>query len=205
MAQASTPAPAEPQQTSATTAIGRLRRVPPAELWGTEPARVVTWLQSNLEYVGEVIGLPLVPAASPEVPGSTNALLAAERNGDPVLVVVELGASSDERFGVLLRQMVASTAKTAIWVSGEPKPDHVASVSWLNRAVDGRFYVVRLEAVQIGDSAAAPVFTCTLRPPRASDAIDAPPRSAGEAPDGQPGRRAEDWSETLEAAAEPGA
>jgi hypothetical protein len=184
--------------------IGRLTRLPAVELWGGDPEPVVAWLAVNVGYLAEVIGVPLVPSATPEAPGSPNALLAAGPDGEPVLIVVELGSSSDERFGVLLRQMVASTAKTAVWVSGEPKPDHVASASWLNRAVDCRFYVVRLEAVRIGESAAAPVFSCVLRPPRATDAVRGEPAETGSAPDGRPRRRAEDWSVAPEAAVEPG-
>jgi hypothetical protein len=188
---------AAPMPTEAATparTIGRLQKLGAQELWGTDSKQVVTWLRSNLEPLGEAIDVVLTPASAAEVPGSTNALLAAERGGGGVLVVVELGASTDDHFGVLVRQMVASTAKTAVWVTGDPRPDHLASVSWLNRSVDGRFYVVQLEAVRIGDSAAAPVFTTVLRPPRATDAVDES-RRPGAAPDGELGRRAEDWSE----------
>jgi hypothetical protein len=78
-------------------------------------------------------------------------------------------------------------------------------VSWLNRAVDGRFVLVRVGAVTIGDSAAAPTFELAVRSPRADDPgvhsalPDAPGAAASE-------RRADDWlgslrSETTEAPA----
>ncbi len=43
-------------------------------------------------------------------------------------------------------------AKTAIWIVSDPRPEHVAAIAWLNEAGSAQFYMVKVEAVKIGDS-----------------------------------------------------
>ena len=149
--------------------IGRLRRVDPVELWRSQD--FATWLGENLEEVGRLIGTRLTAGdASSATPGT---VVATDPDGGQVRVVVELGASSDETFGLLMRQLVASGAKSAIWVCAEAGDEHLSSVEWLNREIAGHLHVVIVEAVRIDDSLPAPVFRLALR-------AGAPPAAAAE-------------------------
>jgi len=153
--------------TRASLPIGRLHRVDPVELWRSQD--FAAWLGENLEEVGRLIGTRLTPAGtSGATPGT---VVATDPDGGQVRVVVELGKSSDETFGLLMRQLVASGAKSAIWVCAEAGDEHLSSVEWLNREIAGHLHVVIVEAVRIDDSMPAPVFRLALRagePPAAA-------------------------------------
>jgi hypothetical protein len=139
--------------------IGRLRRADPVELWRSD--EFATWLGSNLSEIGELIGLRITPA--PAGAASPGTVVATDPEGGQVRIVVELGASSDETFGLLMRQLVASGAKTAVWVCARAQGEHLTSVEWLNREITGRLHVIVVEAVRIDDSVPAPIFRLALR------------------------------------------
>ena len=147
--------------------IGRLRRADPVELWRS--ADFATWLGANLGELGTLIGVRLT--AAPAGAASPGTVVATDPEGGQVRVVVELGSSSDETFGLLMRQLVASGAKTAVWVCARAQDEHLTSVEWLNREITGRLHVVVVEAVRIDDSVPAPIFRLALR------AGEAPPAS----------------------------
>ena len=165
---ASTPVPSEaspavkPVATAAPRAglpIGTLRHVDPVELWRSEDFAI--WLGQHLDEIGTRLDITLVPKAGEAPPPAT--VIAADPEGNPVRIVVELGASSDRTFGLLMRQIVASGAKTAVWVCARARDEHLDSVRWLNREIAGHVHVVGVEAVAIDDSAPAPVFRVALR------------------------------------------
>lgn len=147
--------------------IGRLRRVDPVELWRSQD--FAAWLGENLDEVGRLIGTRLTASdAGRAAPGT---VVATDPDGAQVRVVVELGTSSDETFGLLMRQLVASGAKSAVWVCAKAGDEHLSSVEWLNREIAGHLHVVIVEAVRIDDSLPAPVFRLALRagdPPAAA-------------------------------------
>lgn len=148
--------------------IGRLRRADPVELWRS--ADFASWLGANLGEVGELIGTRLTP--SPAGAASPGTVVATDPDGAQVRVVVELGSSSDETFGLLMRQLVASGAKTAVWICARAQDEHLTSVEWLNREITGRLHVLVVEAVRIDESVPAPIFRLALR-------AGQPPASAG--------------------------
>jgi hypothetical protein len=150
---------ASPASPRAGLPIGTLRHVDPVELWRSEDFAV--WLGQHLDEIGSRLDVKLSPKAGETAPPGT--VIAADPAGNPVRVVVELGASSDRAFGLLMRQIVASGAKTAVWVCARARDEHLESVRWLNREIAGAVHVVGVEAVAIGDSAPAPIFHVALR------------------------------------------
>lgn len=178
--------PAGPTSSGASMgAIERLIFTPAANAWPDGAAPLARWLRSNPEALGDLLGTTYT-ASDQELPG-VDGIVLRDPDGHPVLVTVELGTSSEQRFGALLTHMTASQAHTAVWIVGAPRPEHLAAMSWLNRATDASFYVVRLRAARIGSSPPAPILELVLRTPRAADPNGAPdPASNG-------GRRAGDW------------
>lgn len=156
---APTPPASPPARAAApATGIGRLRRVDPTELWRTDA--FATWLAANLDEIGPLLGTRLTDGTpDPDAPGT----IAATSPDGAVRVIVELGPTSDEALGRLMRQVVASGTRTAIWVCSQASPEHLTSVGWLNREISGRLHVVTVEAVRIDDSVAAPIFRVALR------------------------------------------
>lgn len=57
-------------------------------------------------------------------------------------------------------------AKTAIWVTPEARPEHQRVIDWLNEVTseDYAFYLIQVEAVRIGASPFAPLFTVLAAP-----------------------------------------
>lgn len=151
--------PVAPATPRAGLPIGTLRHVDPVELWRSEDFAV--WLGQHLDEIGARLDLPLVPKSGEAPPPAT--VIAADLDGNPVRIVVELGVSTDRTFGLLMRQIVASGAKTAVWVCAKAREEHLDSVRWLNREIAGHVHVVGVEAVAIDDSAPAPVFRVALR------------------------------------------
>ena len=169
------PVPAGPPvEAAAGFPIGRLRHADPDELWRSSD--FATWLAANLGEVGSLIGVRLTPA--PAGAASPGTVVATDPDGGQVRVVVELGSSTDETFGLLMRQLVASGAKTAIWVCARAQDEHLTSVTWLNREITGRLHVVVVDAVRIDDSVPAPVFRLALRAPDGPASTPSAPTSA---------------------------
>ena len=62
-------------------------------------------------------------------------------------------------------------AKAAIWIVSDPRPEHVAAITWLNEASSAAFYMVKVEAVRIGSSPAAPLFTLIVGPSEETEEV----------------------------------
>jgi len=60
--------------------------------------------------------------------------------------------------------LTALSAKAAIWIVSDPRPEHVAAVTWLNESSSAAFYMVTVEAARIGDSPPPPLFTVIVGP-----------------------------------------
>jgi hypothetical protein len=170
--------------------IGRFQVTSAAELWPSGALALIRWLRANPDILGELLATPLT-ATEDEVPGLAAAIFAAP-DGSRLLAVLEVGASTETMLGSLVARLGAARASTAIWICGEPRDEHIAAMSWLNRSVDGRFFVARMRAARIGSSDAAPIFDLVLRPPRAGEGG---PRSRSDAESDERARRAADRPE----------
>ena len=172
------PTSASPRPTSApptSAGIGRLTRVSAAELW-TDASTMASWIAANAEALSELTGVEGLRFNAPI--GGTVLGTTADRGA--LCVVCEVGPSSDEGLGALLRTATVQDGGTVVWLNGGPSDSHVAALSWLNRATPPRFFLAKATGVRIDGSASAPMFDLLVRPPRATEpgeeAIDAPQR-----------------------------
>lgn len=46
----------------------------------------------------------------------------------------------------------------------DPRPEHVRAISWLNESSEGNFYLLRVEAIKVGESPPAPLLTLIVGP-----------------------------------------
>jgi len=81
-----------------------------------------------------------------------------------VIIENQLEKSDHDHLGKVITYLVAMGAKTAIWIVSEPRPEHIASISWLNESSTANFYLLKLEAIKIGDSPPASLFTVIVGP-----------------------------------------
>ncbi len=145
--------------------IGKLQRVPLREVWKHEAYDFTQWLQQNLEVLNEVLDLTLTNAEREASAGAFNVdLVAEDESGNAVVIENQLEKSDHDHLGKLITYLTAMSAKTAIWIVADPRPEHVAAISWLNEAGTRSFYLVKLEAIRIGESPPAPLLTLIVGP-----------------------------------------
>ncbi|MFN4264260.1 MAG: DUF4268 domain-containing protein [Aquabacterium sp.] len=145
--------------------IGKLQRVPLREVWKHEAYDFTQWLQQNLDVLNTALGLNLVNAEREQAAGSFSIDLVAEDDGGGTVVIEnQLEKSNHDHLGKLITYVTAMQARTAVWIVSEPRPEHVDAMSWLNNSTDKSFYLVKVEAVRIGDSPAAPLLTVIVGP-----------------------------------------
>ncbi len=145
--------------------IGRVKRVELREVWPHEARDFTTWLQENIDIVGEATGLRLGAAEREQSAGSFSVdLIAEDESGRAVVIENQLEKSDHDHLGKLLTYLVGIEARQAVWIAADPRPEHVGAIAWLNESSSADFYLVRLEAIRIGDSDPAPLLTLIVGP-----------------------------------------
>ncbi|MBN1816464.1 MAG: DUF4268 domain-containing protein [Sedimentisphaerales bacterium] len=151
--------------------IGKIERLPLREVWKHEALDFTTWLQENIEVLNETLDTNLSNAERERTAGSFSVDLVAEDDkGNPVIIENQLEKSNHDHLGKLVTYLTAIGAKTAIWIVADPRPEHVNAISWLNESSSASFYLMKLEAIRIGDSKPAPLLTLIVGP--SEEAID---------------------------------
>ena len=90
--------------------------------------------------------------------------MAKDTDNNTVIIENQLERTNHDHLGKLLTYLAAMDAKTAIWISSDPRPEHIRAISWLNESASADFYLIKVEAIRIGDSPAAPLFTRIVGP-----------------------------------------
>jgi hypothetical protein len=147
--------------------IGRLERIGVRELWKSEAGGFTTWLAENIDVLAEAVGFGLTVTAREKSVGSFSLdLLAEDDLRNMVVIENQLERTDHDHLGKLLTYLSNLEAKTAIWISPEPRPEHIAAANWLNEFTpdDVSFLVVKVEGVRIGGSPPAANFSVVARP-----------------------------------------
>lgn len=145
--------------------IGRLQRVSLREVWKHEALDFTQWLQNNIEVLNEALDLNLIGAEREKSAGDFSVdLVAEDEGGGTVVIENQLEKSNHDHLGKLITYLTAMGAGTAIWIVSDPRPEHVKAITWLNETSSANFYMVKIEAVRIENSLAAPLFTLIVGP-----------------------------------------
>ncbi|MCP9928587.1 DUF4268 domain-containing protein [Cyanobium sp. CH-040] len=145
--------------------IGKLQRVPLREVWKHEAYDFTQWLQENIDILNDSLDLNLVTADREQAAGSFSIdLVAEDEDGTTYVIENQLEKSNHDHLGKLITYLTARSARGGIWIVSEPRPEHVAAMAWLNESGNADFYLVKVEAVRIGDSPAAPLLTLIVGP-----------------------------------------
>lgn len=147
--------------------VGRLERVNLREVWANEAANFTTWLERHLDILSEHIDIDLSALEREKSVGSFSVDIYAEGpNGDMVVIENQLEKTDHDHLGKLVTYLSNLEAKTAIWITSNPRPEHATAINWLNKIapLDVSFFLVKVEAYKIGDSEPAPLFTTICGP-----------------------------------------
>lgn len=152
--------------------VQKIKRIPLREAFRHEALDFTKWLQENLDVVNEVTGLSLSSAEREKAAGDFNVdLVAEDEGGGKVIIENQLERSNHDHLGKVITYLVAMEARAAIWIVSDPRPEHVSAITWLNESSSSSFYLLKLEAIKIGDSAPAPLLTLIVGPSEETKAI----------------------------------
>lgn len=154
--------------------IGKLERVPLREVWQHEEYDFTRWLQEHPDILSEALNTPLVSLEREQAAGSFSIdLVAEDEGGGKIIIENQLERSNHDHLGKLITYLTALNARTAVWIVAEPRPEHVAAVSWLNDSSSATFYLLKVEAYRIGNSPPAPLLTAIVWPAEEKSAVAA--------------------------------
>ena len=179
--------------------IGKLTRVALREVWKHEAHDFTVWLEENTDVLNEVLDFNLVSAEREKSAGDFNVdLVGEDEDGKTVVIENQLEKSDHDHLGKVLTYLAALDAKAAVWIVARPRPEHVKAITWLNEATSTPFYLVQVEAIRIGDSKPAPLFTRIVGPSVEARAAGVTKKDLSERHE----IRHRLWSQLLEAAKE---
>ena len=147
--------------------IERITRMEIRDVWPHEAYDFTTWLEENIEILNDDLAFGLDPESvrREQSAGAFSVDLVAENdNGETVIIENQLGRSDHDHLGKVLTYTAAFEADVAIWIVGDPRPEHVKAVAWLNDSSALSAYIFKIEAIKIGNSPAAPLLTLILGP-----------------------------------------
>ncbi len=145
--------------------IGKIQRVALREVWRHEAHNFTSWLQENIDVLSDALGVSLSSAEREQAAGEFSVdIVAEDDSGNAVIIENQLEKSDHDHLGKLITYLATLEAKTAIWIVADPRPEHVNAASWLNESYAANFYLVKVEAIKIGDSPPAPLFTLIVGP-----------------------------------------
>lgn len=145
--------------------IGKIRRVALREVWKHEARDFTQWLEENIDVLNDVIDVSLVNAERERSAGAFSVdLVAEDEQGNPVVIENQLEKSNHDHLGKVITYLTALGARIAIWIVSEPRSEHVSAISWLNESSSASFYLLKVEAIKIGDSEPAPLLTLIVGP-----------------------------------------
>ncbi|MFN4243928.1 MAG: DUF4268 domain-containing protein [Tepidisphaerales bacterium] len=145
--------------------IGKITRVPLRDVWKHEANDFTRWLEENIDVLNDILDLDLTTAEREKDAGDFSVDLVAEDDkGNPVVIENQLEKSNHDHLGKLITYLTAVGARTAIWIVSDPRPEHINAISWLNEGSAASFYLLKVEAIRIGESAPAPLLTLIVGP-----------------------------------------
>ena len=154
--------------------IGKLKKLPLREIWKNEARNFTSWLSENIDTLNEALEINLSVTETEKSVGSFSLDLAAEdEEGRIVIIENQLEKTDHDHLGKLVTYLSNLEAKMAIWITGNPREEHKKAIDWLNEITqdDVSFYLVKVEAVRIEDSAPAPLFSVIAEPTEISKEI----------------------------------
>ena len=145
--------------------IGKIQRLPLRDVWRHEARDFTTWLENNIDVLNDALDLSLVSVEREQSAGTFSIdLVGEDESGHIVIIENQLEKSDHDHLGKVITYLTSLEARAAVWIVAEPRPEHVRAIAWLNESSSASFYLVKVEAIKIGDSPAAPLLTLITGP-----------------------------------------
>lgn len=152
--------------------IGKIERLSLRKIWKKEAGEFTNWLAENLDVLSETIAITLTPVETEKTVGTFSVdILAEDESGNSVVIENQLEKTDHDHLGKLITYSTNLEAKTAIWISSNPRQEHIVAISRLNESTPIDFYLLKLEAIRINNSEPAPLFSIIVGPSEESKEI----------------------------------
>lgn len=145
--------------------IGELKFVELKEIWEHEARDFTTWLSENLDVLNKQLpkdidmDLELVETEKPIGPFAADIVGRTQSSGGRVVIENQLGKSDHGHLGKLLTYAVNTDANTVLWITPDPRPEHLRVMNFLTDATDIEFHMIKVQAFSIDGSKPAPLFS----------------------------------------------
>ena len=150
--------------------LDQLNRIDLRKVWPNEARDFTKWLsvESNLNMLGNAIGIELELVETESSVGSFNVDIYAQESGTGRKVVIEnqLEDTNHDHLGKVITYAAGKGAEVVIWVVARARDEHRQAIEWLNQQTDSSFgfFLVEIELWSIGDSLPAPRFNVVEQP-----------------------------------------
>jgi len=154
--------------------IQRIEHMKIRDVWPHEAYDFTTWLEQNIDVLNDDLAFGIDPDSirREAAAGAFSVDLIAENEiGQSVIIENQLGRSDHDHLGKVLTYTAAFEADIAIWIVGDPRPEHVKAVAWLNDSSQLTAYMFKIQAIKIGDSPVAPLLTLIVGPSESAKEI----------------------------------
>ena len=116
--------------------VGKLKPVALREVWKHEAYDFTCWLFENLDILEEHIGLSLTPIEKEKSVGPFFVdIFAEDSSGRKVIIENQLTKTDHDHLGKILTYLSNLDTKIAIWISTDPRPEHIAAINYLNEVI----------------------------------------------------------------------
>ncbi len=180
--------------------VSKLIEVPLREIWKNEAKDFTAWLENNIDYINEELETTLTIISREEDVGPFYVdLVAEDESGEKVVIENQLQRTDHDHLGKLITYLSNLGAKSAIWVTSEPKREHINAINWLNEIGNRagiKFYLIEVKGYKIGNSLPAPKFSIIAGPSEEAKTIGKEKEEDAE----RIIRRREFWKKLLETA-----
>ena len=184
--------------------VGRLKRVRLRDVWEHEAKDFTPWLVANPDVLGEVLGLEIEFTQSEQQVGPYAVdIIGKDHTHNSVLIVEnQLEKTNHTHLGQLITYAANTDAVTVVWIAKEFTDEHRQAIDYLNELAGdsgaARFFAVQVSAIQINDSAPAPLLEVVAQPNEMHISMSNAVRDAVE-PSGRAASYRELWRKYFEA------
>lgn len=152
--------------------VQKISRIALRDAFKHEAYDFTRWLEENIDVLNDAVDITLSNAQREQSAGDFSVdLVAEDEAGGKVIIENQLEKSNHDHLGKVITYLVAMEAHTAIWIVSDPRPEHISAITWLNEASTANFYLLKLEAIRIGDSPPAPLLTLIVGPSESTKAL----------------------------------
>lgn len=148
--------------------LGVIKELSLNHLFKLEDKDFTPWLQENIDFLGQVIGMDIADAETEVKIGNYRLDLLAYESGTDRKIAVEnqFGSTDHKHLGQLITYTAGINADVVVWIAESFNNEHITAINYLNEISmeDVAFFGIRPRLIRINDSKPAIEFLVVAKP-----------------------------------------